>query len=94
STGSSVTYIPTAWKANANAAGKNTIVRSIGKSPLANMPNAIAIIVQQIPEQTLTISERVNTPASAQKLNNIAGAARKKITLTAAIVLPPNTIEA
>ena len=58
------------------------------------MPNAIATIVQQIPEQTLTISERVNTPASAQKLNNIAGAARKKITLTAAIVLPPNTIEA
>ena len=93
-TGSSVTYIPTAWNAKANAAGKNAIVINIGKSPRANKPKAIAIIVQQIPAHTRTVSERVNTPARAQKLKHIAGAAKKNINVTANNGLAPTTIDA
>lgn len=57
---------------------------SIGRFALEYRPSDNAVANHSRPQNTRISSERVTTPASAQKLKTHAGAERKKIDVTAA----------
>ena len=67
---------------------------SIGTSPAENSPKPSANDAHSRPHATRTASERVNTPANAQKDNAMRGAAANVTNAIAADTLPAVITEA